>query len=233
MPEQVGSATDVESFPNFTKPARQRWESIPADIRQRLLSYVWCGQCHHGTTTTNFSGRIKGGDLLLAGKCERDLTAEASLLLSGWVGNYPELGFAYRFKEDFFSIYDAKSADEAQGRFLQWKSQITPEIAPAFFDLVRAWNHWTPWILEYFNHDHQCLHRVTEQPDPCNEPTRPGLQFRGAAGQDSVREKGAHAHAEGPRRAQVDHSPHRTVKAGLLADTAPCYQIAEDPLGAP
>ena len=69
MPEQVGSATDVESFPNFTKPARQRWESIPADIRQRLLSYVWCGPCHHGTTITNFSGNIKGGDLLLVGKC--------------------------------------------------------------------------------------------------------------------------------------------------------------------
>jgi hypothetical protein len=28
----------VESFPNLTKPVRQRWESIPADIRQRLLS---------------------------------------------------------------------------------------------------------------------------------------------------------------------------------------------------
>ena len=28
----------IESLPTFTKPARQRWESIPADIRQRLLS---------------------------------------------------------------------------------------------------------------------------------------------------------------------------------------------------
>lgn len=27
----------IESLPTFTKPARQRWESIPADIRQRLL----------------------------------------------------------------------------------------------------------------------------------------------------------------------------------------------------
>lgn len=43
----------VESFPNFTKPARQRWESIPADIRQRLLSNVWCGHCSHETTITN------------------------------------------------------------------------------------------------------------------------------------------------------------------------------------
>ena len=34
----------IESLSTFTKPARQRWESIPADIRQRLLSNVWCAQ---------------------------------------------------------------------------------------------------------------------------------------------------------------------------------------------
>ena len=54
----------IELLPTFTKPARQRWESIPADIRRRLLSNVWCGQCRHETTITNFSGTIKGGDLL-------------------------------------------------------------------------------------------------------------------------------------------------------------------------
>jgi len=59
----------IESLPAFTKPARRHWDSIPADIRQRLLSNVWCGHCHQETTITNFSGAIKGGDLLLVGKC--------------------------------------------------------------------------------------------------------------------------------------------------------------------
>ena len=59
----------VESLPTFTRPARQRWESIPADIRQRLLANVWCGQCRHEVTITNFTGAIKGGNLLLLGKC--------------------------------------------------------------------------------------------------------------------------------------------------------------------
>lgn len=63
------SSPIVESLSTFTKPARQRWESIPADIRQRLLSNVWCGQCRHETTITNFNGTIKGRDLLLVGKC--------------------------------------------------------------------------------------------------------------------------------------------------------------------
>ena len=59
----------IESLPTFTRPARQRWGSIPADIRRRLLSNVWCGHCRHETTITDFSGSIKGGDLLLVGKC--------------------------------------------------------------------------------------------------------------------------------------------------------------------
>jgi hypothetical protein len=50
-------AVGVESLPTFTKPARQRWESIPADIRQRLLSNIWCGQCRHETTITQHFDR--------------------------------------------------------------------------------------------------------------------------------------------------------------------------------
>jgi hypothetical protein len=69
VPELAESTVGVESFPSFTNSARQRWESIPADIRQRLLSNVWCGHCRHETTITNFSGTTKGGDLLLVGKC--------------------------------------------------------------------------------------------------------------------------------------------------------------------
>lgn len=63
------SIAGVETFPNFTPPARQRWESLPAGIRERLLSNVWCSQCRHETTITNFTGTIKGDDLLLVGQC--------------------------------------------------------------------------------------------------------------------------------------------------------------------
>ena len=59
----------VEALPDFSRPARQRLESTPADIRQRLLANVWCGQCRHEVTITNFTGTIKGDDLHLVGKC--------------------------------------------------------------------------------------------------------------------------------------------------------------------
>lgn len=68
--QQPGASSPaVESLPTFTKPARRRWESIPAHVRQRLLSNVWCGHCRREVTITDISGTMKGRDLLLVGRC--------------------------------------------------------------------------------------------------------------------------------------------------------------------
>ena len=66
----------IESIPKFTVPAVKRWEAISADTRKMLLSNVWCGQCRHEITISNFSGVVKSGDLLLVGKysgCKGDV----------------------------------------------------------------------------------------------------------------------------------------------------------------
>jgi len=62
-------SSGVKSLQTFTKPARQRWESIPVHVRQQLLSNVWCGDCGHEVAITDFSGTMKGRDLLLVGRC--------------------------------------------------------------------------------------------------------------------------------------------------------------------
>lgn len=85
-------------------------------------------------------------------KRERELNDKEALLLSGWTRNYPEIGQAHRLKEEFFGIYDAQSAGEAAGRYIGWKKQITPDVAAAFADLVRAWENWEPLIVAYFDH---------------------------------------------------------------------------------
>jgi len=59
----------TESLPNFTKPAAKFWAEIPQDIRKKLLTNVWCAACHHEVAITNFTGVMKGGNLLLVGKC--------------------------------------------------------------------------------------------------------------------------------------------------------------------
>ncbi|WP_297462512.1 ISL3 family transposase [Ferrovum sp.] len=85
-------------------------------------------------------------------KHECDLNDKERLNLDGWTKNYPELGEAYRLKEQFFGIYDAESPDDAQAKFIQWQKSIPPEIADAFADIERAWGNWTMPIINYFNH---------------------------------------------------------------------------------
>jgi len=54
---------------NFTAPAAKLWETIPSHSQKLLLSNVWCVQCRHEVTITNFTGAMKSGNLLLVGLC--------------------------------------------------------------------------------------------------------------------------------------------------------------------
>lgn len=126
----------IDKF-HVVKMANEAMEKVRKGLRDRLTIKEKRGLMH---------------DRFVLLKRERDVTDKESLLLSGWVKNYDELGLAYRLKEDFFKIYDAQSPDEAQALYIDWKRRITPELEPAFHDLVRAWDNWTPWILGYFDH---------------------------------------------------------------------------------
>lgn len=59
----------IEPLPKFNPQAAELWAHIPSATRKLLLSNVWCGTCRHAVTITNFSGTVKGGDLLLVGLC--------------------------------------------------------------------------------------------------------------------------------------------------------------------
>lgn len=85
-------------------------------------------------------------------KRERDLNDKERLNLDGWVKNYPDLGAAYRLKEDFYGIYEASTPQEALRRYEAWNHAVTPDVRDAFADLIRAWTNWQPFILEYFHH---------------------------------------------------------------------------------
>ncbi|MET3109608.1 transposase, partial [Oxalobacteraceae bacterium GrIS 1.18] len=93
-------------------------------------------------------------------KRESQLTDQEALKLSGWVKNYPELGLAYRLKEDFFKIYDSQSREEALARYAVWEISVTEEVRDAFSDLITAWRNWQPYILAYF--DHRITNAYTE-----------------------------------------------------------------------
>lgn len=126
----------IDKF-HVVKMANEAMEKVRKGLRDRLTLKEKRGLMH---------------DRFVLLKRERDVTDKESLLLSGWLKNYDELGLAYRLKEDFFKIYDAQSPDEAQALYIAWKQRITPDLEPAFHDLVRAWDNWTPWIIGYFDH---------------------------------------------------------------------------------
>ncbi|MEO7326472.1 MAG: ISL3 family transposase, partial [Dokdonella sp.] len=85
-------------------------------------------------------------------KRKRDLKDEERLNLDGWTKNYPALGEAYRLKEDFYAVYEAKTPEDAAQRFEAWREGISAEIRPYFADLIRAFTNWQPYILNYFEH---------------------------------------------------------------------------------
>lgn len=85
-------------------------------------------------------------------KREKDLNDQECLTLSGWIQNYPELGQAYRLKEQFFGIYDAKTKTDALQRYIDWEKSVGPDVRLAYADLIRAWSNWQPYILNYFDH---------------------------------------------------------------------------------
>lgn len=59
----------VESIPKLTRHAAKLWAKVPAHAKKLLLSNVWCVQCRHEVTITDFAGTVVGGDLVLQGSC--------------------------------------------------------------------------------------------------------------------------------------------------------------------
>lgn len=95
-------------------------------------------------------------------KREFELVEKDKSRLSTWFKTYPDLESAYRIKEAFFNIYQAKSKDEALSLFNDWEKMIpqgafsasgihlvTPNISDCFSNLIRTWRSWQPYILNY------------------------------------------------------------------------------------
>jgi len=60
---------NIESIPKFTRPAAGLWAKVPAHAKKLLRCNVWCVQCRHEVTITDFAGTVVGGALLPQGLC--------------------------------------------------------------------------------------------------------------------------------------------------------------------
>jgi len=93
-------------------------------------------------------------------KREANLDAQSRFLLDSWIALHPTLGAAYRLKEGFYGVYEARDRREAERRFTRWAAQLTPATREAFRPLTTAWKNWNPEILNYF--DHRITNAYTE-----------------------------------------------------------------------
>ena len=55
----------------FSPLAKRVWESMSPLHKTKILNNVWCFHCAKVTTIVHYTGKVKGGDLILEGECER------------------------------------------------------------------------------------------------------------------------------------------------------------------
>ncbi|MBD3612883.1 MAG: ISL3 family transposase [Hydrogenovibrio crunogenus] len=96
--------------------------------------------------------RYLKNDRFILLKRRHELSEQEEFIMSGWLENYPQLALAYSAKEAFYEIYDSNNLMEANKRYSAWREMIKPEIHSAYADLIRAFENWQPYILNYFQH---------------------------------------------------------------------------------
>jgi hypothetical protein len=55
----------------LTKQASKFWNAMPVRERQQILANVYCVRCGGSVSIADASGTIKGGNLMLEGKCSK------------------------------------------------------------------------------------------------------------------------------------------------------------------
>lgn len=93
-------------------------------------------------------------------KRKRDLNEREMLKLDTWILNFPTLGRAYELKEEFFDVWEAKTADEAWERYQAWWKSVPLELRPVFSSMNDTIHDWKKEIFNFF--DHPVTNAVTE-----------------------------------------------------------------------
>jgi hypothetical protein len=73
---------NLENIPQFTPQAAVLWAELTPEIKNLLLSNVWCSKCRHEVKIKNYTGAVRGVDLLLVGQCSECLSDVARVIES-------------------------------------------------------------------------------------------------------------------------------------------------------
>ena len=81
-----------------------------------------------------------------------DLNEQDQFILDLWLGQFPTLGKAYQFKEDFCDLWTVKDRQEAIDRYETLKGSIPTDLQPAFKPLTTAVGNWKGEIFSWWDH---------------------------------------------------------------------------------
>lgn len=60
----------ITKLPEFTPKARLLWDAMQSQVKTKLLSNVYCGDCKDSVRIVNFKGSIYKSNLYLEGCCD-------------------------------------------------------------------------------------------------------------------------------------------------------------------
>ena len=100
--------------------------------------------------------------LLLMRAHELKLRPDLKETVDGWIERFPALGAAYKAKEAFYGLYDAKDLKEARERWDAWKRTIPVDQAPYWNKLAGTIDRWRGPIFNYFAVPERVTNAFTE-----------------------------------------------------------------------
>jgi transposase len=164
-------------FAKWDYPTRSRVELVAMDMwkpyrdvaRKAFPNAVLVVDKFHVVKTANYCMDVirkeVKGELLPADKRSlrrdrfillkrpKELTMKEQLFMDMWLASFPDLGEAYRLKEEFFAVYDSMTRSIAEARYEAWLASIPAgKVKTAFKPLTTLMRNWRKEIFEYFDH---------------------------------------------------------------------------------
>lgn len=107
-----------------------------------------------GTLSEAQRKTLKMHDRFLLLRRLHDLKPEERFVLEAWTQNYPLLGQAHLFKEQFFEIYDHSTREEALSAYFAWMDSMPTELRPVYWPLMLTIEEWGDHIFAHFDQGH-------------------------------------------------------------------------------
>jgi len=86
-------------------------------------------------------------------KRHRDLSVQQLLLLESRPSQFPRLSAVYWRKEEFYSVYESSTLEEATTRYIAWEERVAQSgVYDAFLDFLLMVEHWGDFIFNCFRY---------------------------------------------------------------------------------